>query len=251
METRRGEGTSKAGRERREGEFERVSERELNSPTNQQNTMAANNDTSTNSIVVIFGRPGSGKSTVADAAMQLMTASSCNSSSDTIALDLDACVPQWMKDNFAKGIYPTLQQRKEFALTACDFVDSELAKATRPTAVVVSFSFVNVDLRDTFRQRFPTAKWVLMDVTDQIANERLEAREGHFYKGAPTRKSKEEKKTADTKERNVATAEKHNGEDNSEWEFAAVTYPHDVLDGGVDVDINAQRVVETLNSTTR
>mmetsp|Transcript_11652 Transcript_11652/g.24576 ORF Transcript_11652/g.24576 Transcript_11652/m.24576 type:complete len:209 (-) Transcript_11652:72-698(-) len=208
--------------------------------------MAANNDPPTNNIVVIFGRPGSGKSTVAEAAMKLMAASSCNSGLDTTALDLDVCVPQWMKDNFAKGIYPTLQQRKEFASTACDYVDCELAKATRPTAAIVSFSFVNIDLRDTFRQRFPAAKWVLIDVTDQIANERLEAREGHFYKGAPTRKSKE-----DTKERNRAAAEKHNGEDNSEWEFAAVTYPHVVLDGRMDVDINAQRVVETLNSTTR
>jgi energy-coupling factor transporter ATP-binding protein EcfA2 len=53
-------------------------------------------------LVVVFGRPGSGKSTIADAATGLLT----DEGRSILRLDLDVCVPQWMKDNFANGIYP-------------------------------------------------------------------------------------------------------------------------------------------------
>lgn len=90
-----------------------------------------------------------------------------------------------------------------------------------------------------------------MDVTDQIAKERIKAREGHFYEGAPPSERKEEKDTGDTKHKSRATEGKNSDEDNSQWKFAAVTYPHVVLDGTKNVDINAHKVVETLNSITQ
>lgn len=62
-------------------------------------------------MVVVFGRPGAGKTAVADRAVELLLLhpqqQSLRSSSilRPIGLDLDVCVPQWMRDNFAKGFY--------------------------------------------------------------------------------------------------------------------------------------------------
>ena len=50
-------------------------------------------------MVVIFGRPGAGKSTVAHAALELAQQRGIQ----CLGLDLDSCVPQWMRDNFANG----------------------------------------------------------------------------------------------------------------------------------------------------
>ena len=174
---------------------------------------------------------------------------------NTLALDLDVCVPQWMRDNFAKGIYPTLQQRKEFALSACNYVDSKLSSdSTRSSAdddvknhdnersadvsaAIISFSFVNTDLRDVFRERFPDARWALMDVTDEVAKERIDAREDHFYKGAPP-----------AGEKTGVLEEKSEDVDNSEWNFAPVTFSHTILNGNEDVEVNAKKVVGLMNS---
>ena len=46
---------------------------------------------------------------------------------DCLGLDLDVCVSPSMRDNFAKGIYPSLSERREFAKTACQYVESEIA----------------------------------------------------------------------------------------------------------------------------
>jgi energy-coupling factor transporter ATP-binding protein EcfA2 len=51
---------------------------------------------------VVFGRPGSGKSTIADAAAELLK----EEGRSILRVDLDECVPQWMRDNFSHGIYP-------------------------------------------------------------------------------------------------------------------------------------------------
>ena len=203
-------------------------------------------------IIVIFGRPGAGKSTVANAAIAQAKASGIG---NTLALDLDVCVPQWMRDNFAKGIYPTLQQRKEFALSACNYVDSKLSsdstlssadddvknhdieRSADVSAAIISFSFVNTDLRDVFRERFPDARWALMDVTDEVAKGRIDAREDHFYKGAPP-----------AGEQTGVLEEKSEDVDNSEWNFAPVTFSHTILNGNEDVEVNAKKVVGLMNS---
>lgn len=221
-------------------------------------------------IIVIFGRPGAGKSAVADAAIAQAEAAGID---NALALDLDVCVPQWMRDNFAKGIYPTLQQRKEFALSACDYVDSKLSSdSTSANAVVenddiessvdvsaaiISFSFVNTDLRDVFRERFPHALWALMDVTDEVAKERIDAREGHFYKGAPPAGGEIgnlEEKPDGVVDVVVVADNSSNGKqdeldvDNSEWNFAPVTFSHTILNGNEDVEVNAKKVVGLMTS---
>lgn len=151
-------------------------------------------------IVCIFGRPGSGKSTIASSAVHLFHEDSI------LALDLDDCVPDWMRDNFQKGLYPTLEQRRDFAETACDHVQASMDASTAQLALV-AFSFVNADLREAFRLRFPTSQWILIDTSDEEAQRRIERRQGHFFKG---------RAQAEDRELRAATP------DNSEWNFAPV-----------------------------
>ena len=202
-------------------------------------------------MVVVFGRPGAGKTTISNAAFEKIQ-NNKTKSNPCILLDLDVCVPSWMKDNFAKGIYPTLEQRKEFALSACDYVDEEINKMRlkcndgSEMLILVSFSFVNTDLRDHFRSRFPHAKWALVDVNDFIAQERIDSREGHFYKGDPSAKKKEIKQDSLKTEGKEPTKTS----DNSEWNFAPVDFNHTTLDGLASIEENSDHVMKILLKST-
>eukprot|EP00808_Paulinella_micropora_P021844 g10544.t1 len=180
-------------------------------------------------LIVIFGRPGAGKTTVANAVLD--TTKQVNIPCQ--GLDLDVCVPQWMRDNFAKGIYPTLAQRQAFAHSACEYVDDNLT-ANPHAACLVSFSFVNKDLRDIFRSRFPSAQWFLLDTSFELAEQRIAAREGHFYKNVLK----------------TDTGEKISRKKGSEWSFAPVDYPHTVLDGAASVSLNAQTIFNALKKNS-
>jgi gluconate kinase len=162
-----------------------------------------------------------------------------------MALDLDVCVPQWMKENFAEGIYPNLQQRRAFAESACDYVEESIDKEKKSAccgvaSCLVSFSFVNSDLRDTYRLRFPSAQWVLIDTDEEEAQRRIESRQGHFYKG---KKTLVEGKADELTEKEEKVT---NVVDNSEWNFNPVTFPHVVLDGTVPANENADIVVRIV-----
>ncbi len=240
-------------------------------------------------LLVIFGRPGAGKTTVSEKVIELLVQETSDSHTDIhtadldtksnicklsdryTQVDLDVCVPQWMRDNFAKGMYPTLAQRQEFALGACDYVDQELKEFIKklpstlpsPPAMIISFSFVNTDLRDTFRSRFPHATWILVDTSDEISLERIQMRQGHFYKGAPP--------PAPSAEDTNATSTSTSGEtkspsnecdddddkvevdqtdiDNSEWDFAPVSFDHVILDGLRPIEVNAKHVIEIIKES--
>jgi energy-coupling factor transporter ATP-binding protein EcfA2 len=226
-------------------------------------TISKNPTIQTTPIVVVFGKPGAGKSTVADCAIQLLVEQNSNSqqlpgsTSSTgvcpVGLDLDVCVPQWMRGNFAAGLYPTLEQRNEFALSCCDHVEQRLlqsekekqqANDPRLLAGVVSFSFVNTDLRDIFRSRFPLATWVLVDTADEEAKLRIEQREGHFYQGKTDALLSSGESTEAKKEETPDSPDSE--KDNSEWDFAPVTFHHVLLNGNDPIEKNAEKVAEIL-----
>ena len=158
--------------------------------------------------LIIFGRPGAGKSTIAEQLIAHPDANAYN-------VDLDVCVPQRMRDNFAKGVYPTLVERQAFASDAADYVVT--ASAGKDAVCVVSFSFVNTDLRDSFRARFPEATWALVDASDALAGERIASRDGHFYKPPPAK--------------------------GDEWLFAPVAFDHLVLDATSPVEENVSKLL--------
>ena len=220
-------------------------------------------------MVVVFGPPGAGKTTIANAALDMVSYShddTTSHSATVVGLDLDVCVPQWMKDNFAQGIYPTLVQRQAFAEDCCDYVvDQQQSQRTilletsddnnnnTPTtaATIVSFSFVNTDLRDVFRDRFPQAHWILVKVSDKEATQRIQQRKDHFYKGQQNNKIGDGDSIEDANQGtpdSVAAAKEATDTDNNEWKFAPVTFDHTILDGTLPVEENAQRVVQILRS---
>ena len=122
----------------------------------------------------------------------------------------------------------------------------------KPLNVIISFSFVNTDLRVAFRNTFPNAQWILVDTNKQTAEERILTREGHFYKNAETN-TKEEKDTTDSNEKEDDTKvndinddDDDDDDDDDEWEFQPVNFPHVILDGGDAVEKNAKQIVECI-----
>jgi gluconate kinase len=203
------------------------------------------------SLFVVFGRPGSGKSTVANEAFGVLSRELKNRDSlniECVALDLDVCVTHLMRDNFGKGMYPTLEERKVFAVDACNYVEVKLSeicqqKEDTPDSIcaIISFSFVNTDLREIFRTRFP----ILIDTTEEECTKRINEREDHFYKGEVPA----EDTTTERSEESSVTND--DDEDNSDWKFAPVAFPHTVLDGFNSVEDNANKVAEKILEETR
>jgi len=196
-------------------------------------------------VVVLFGRPGSGKTTIAEQAREEIQEQN-RFSRLVVGLDLDDCIPQWMRDNFANGIYPTLKERQEVAKIFCDYVEDqcrqleeEAKNMQKQGAVLVSFSFVNTDLRDIFREKFPCAVWVLVDTSEEEANKRIRQRKGHFYSGKPS--TNDAIKVAATVGSNLQETDE---KDNTEWNFAPVDFPHTILDGNQPIATNAKIVCE-------
>ena len=203
-------------------------------------------------LLLNYHSPGAGKTTCANAAVNLIrTGVGCDFDPrkyQCLPLDLDVCVPQWMRDNFSQGIYPTLEQRGTFMLDACEYINGEINDALKNVAdqteliTIISFSFVNTDLRAAFRDVFPGAQWILVDTQKQLSEERIQAREGHFYKNASTSDENNNDNNNEAKE----ALSNNTVDDNSEWEFRPVDFPHTVLDGRDTVEDNAKRIVECI-----
>lgn len=216
---------------------------------------------SKDSVYVVFGRPGAGKTTVANIAVEklnqnIIVGDDCGNDASTtkvLGLDLDICVPNWMKENFANGIYPTLEQRIVFAENACDYVAKEQQQqqqsndVTKHLISVISFSFVNTDLRDVFRSRFPEAEWILVDTSPEEANRRIQQREDHFYKQETSdtdNGNDDQEKVVDDDDDD--DTDKNDNPDNDDWNFAPVTFPHVILDGNNKIEANAEKIAHLI-----
>ncbi|KAG7359323.1 hypothetical protein IV203_015912 [Nitzschia inconspicua] len=238
-------------------------------------------------MLVIFGRPGAGKTTIANQVVerllllqqQQQTDGRHNYNNAVLGLDLDVCVSQEMRDKFSKGLYPTLQERLEFATQACDYVEREIETAlleqqqqTQPTtssqvsdqdsttnttvassfpmlSVIVSFSFVNTDLRDTYRLQFPYAEWILIDTPPEEATQRIQQRQGHFYKARQQQQQQQQHEQQQQQQQQPETTKGvtvNIDNDNSEWEFAPVTFDHIVLNGNDSIESNVDQIVQRV-----
>jgi thymidylate kinase len=240
-------------------------------------------DTHNTVLFVVFGIPGAGKTTIANHVVQkLLSATiasdSMNDGATTTAtsateipqngfhgvldLDLDDCVPEWMRLNFANGIYPTLQQRNEFALSCCNYVNKSIQKFKAvssisngtssnmiidqlPLVIVVSFSFVNDDLRIHFRNQFPNSHWILIHTSEVEAQRRIQQRSNHFYKGKPPNRP------SDSNDESVQQQSNTSSGDNNEWNFAPVTFPHTVINGHHPIEETSSEIVELIRTTIR
>ena len=80
------------------------------------------------------------------------------------------------------------------------------------------------------RDRFPAARWFLVDTTVDEAGRRIAQREGHFYKGT------------------TPQSERRDDADNNEWDFAQVSFDHVRLDGNSSMVENAAIAVSGLQS---
>ena len=156
----------------------------------------------------------------------------------------------YLQDNFAKGMYPTLAERSSFISNACDYVSEKINSAQnenqphkKALVPIISFSFVNTDLRIEFRKRFPDSVWILVDTSKELAEERILSREDHFYKGSGG--SKHEEGEHATK---AVESSDTDDKDNSEWEFKPVDFPHVILDGNDEVASNAKKIVDVIQN---
>ena len=200
------------------------------------------------SIYILFGRPGSGKSTVASSTIL----STYFEQNNHIAVDLDICITQSMKDNFALEIYPTLEERNQFAISACNYVD-ECIRKSQCHSCLITFSFVNTDLREIFRARFPTAKWILIDTNASEADKRIVERQGHFYKNKMSEKVESSGITTSPNSNSSASStseqkERESSTKGPEWKFADVDFEHVRLNGLDRVDDNVNKLIAIMES---
>lgn len=145
-----------------------------------------------------------------------------------------------------------------FISNACDYVTDNINNvhsnnqsdddSNRSLLVIVSFSFVNTEMRVEYRKRFPTSSWILVDTTKDLAEERILSREGHFYKGSGGGSNADNVNGGEDSDPTTETKVKENDLDNSEWDFQAVDFPHIALDGSHDVDTNAKKVIDSIQS---
>ena len=220
-------------------------------------------------LFIIFGRPGAGKSSIANEVAKLVSCGKTFEQSETTGknkvkfLDLDVCIPEWMKLNFQKGIYPTLDERESFALDACKYVEEEASfnsvidnsidldddddhgDISNPNIIVISFSFVNNDLRDVFRERFKDLVWILVDTNSDIAEYRIATRDpNHFYKGGPEKKLNDSFPYRSNHKKKSTNQPKR--DDNSDWKFDEVHFQHIILNGEDSVEQNANHVLQQI-----
>jgi hypothetical protein len=97
---------------------------------------------------------------------------------------------------------------------------------------IVSFSFVNNDMRCIFREKFPSSKWILLDTSDEIVSLRISQRKGHFYDGEVVDKMK-----------NIHMYNTYKV-DNLESNFEAIDYDHFIINGEDPIEFNVNKILK-------
>ena len=78
----------------------------------------------------------------------------------------------------------------------------------------------------------------MVETSEKEAADRIQKREGHFYKG--------KMEQLPTTLPNANDESKPSQGDNSDWEFATVSFPHTILDGTHSIEHNAELVANGL-----
>lgn len=164
-------------------------------------------------IYIIFGRPGAGKDAVGEQVR--------NRLADLEQIDLDVLRSDKMKLDLNAGIWPTHEERLEFAHRAAAHVKYE-TESKQLRRALITFSFVNTDMREIFRETFGVQlQWFLLNTDDETARQRIKERKGHFYT---------------------------NWE--GEWKFEDVDFHHTPLDGNASTETNGRIVALNIDSSS-
>lgn len=170
---------------------------------------------------VLFGRPGAGKTTTAKAIQDMKAENGIK----LVPFELDPYVPKEIIDVFMAGGYPSVEMRVAFVEKCTEIVKAireTLAEATEggstlKVGLLVIQAFPHEDMRAVYRAAFPDAEWFLVDTADEVAGERVRAREGHFYK-----------------------------HDTLPVPFEEIDFPHTAYEGTTDPAENAKQILEKM-----
>jgi gluconate kinase len=110
--------------------------------------------------------------------------------------------------------------------------------------VVVSFSFVNDDLRINFRNQFPNSHWILINTTEVEAQRRIQQRSNHFYMGKPHAQLGNE--IPESKQRTSQNVTAVTDPDNNDWVFAPVTFSHTIVNGQNPIEVTSSEIIESI-----
>ena len=127
-------------------------------------------------------------------------------------------------------------------------IDDKESQSTEDSAltVLISFSFVNEDLRDIFRSYYPSAHWLYIETPASVAYRRIEERKGHFYKNEIV---PEKNLSTSTSSNNKSSTSSNTRNSTSEWTFARVTFPHSIINGKRSIVQNTIEILHIINKT--
>ena len=119
-------------------------------------------------LVVLFGWPGSGKSSVGKAVSLKL---------GYRFYDMDVTLPEPMKEKLRKGVLVTEEEINGYVQEVIKDIDSLLKKES----VVASLSLFLNKHRLLLKQRFPEATFFSLEAQLDILKKRLHERKNHFF----------------------------------------------------------------------
>ncbi len=121
-----------------------------------------------NKFVILFGWPGSGKSTVGKLVSEKM---------GYLFYDMDVTLPESMKEKLRNGILITEEEIEGYVKVMIEDIDTLLKKGS----VVASLSLFLNKHRLLFKDKFSEAQCFSLDVSQDILQQRLHERKEHFF----------------------------------------------------------------------